>query len=107
MTHEIPSGELGEQIASMSRYTVDLGPPGKLPKVTLLQMPNGTGKTTSLLMIRAALTGEADKGTPKQFAAFVAPAIPTMRAHLFYGLPSTISPLTIEMTLDFLEGAVK
>ncbi len=35
---------------------------------SLLQMPNGTGKTTTLNLIRTALSGEADNGswTPEQ-----------------------------------------
>lgn len=30
--------------------------------VTLIQMPNGTGKTTTLTLLRAALSGDAEKG---------------------------------------------
>src|SRR5690349_19557196 len=32
---------------------------GKLPKVSLIQMPNGTGKTTTLELLKAALSGAA------------------------------------------------
>ena len=38
---------------------IDLGSVHSVPKVSLIQMPNGTGKTTTLTLIRAALTGEA------------------------------------------------
>jgi DNA sulfur modification protein DndD len=31
----------------------------KIAPVSLIQMPNGTGKTTTLTMIRAAMSGEA------------------------------------------------
>lgn len=34
--------------------------------VTLIQMPNGTGKTTTLSLIKAAMTGEADKWKPEK-----------------------------------------
>ena len=36
---------------------------GKPYKITLLQMPNGTGKTTTLNLIRAALSGSAENWT--------------------------------------------
>lgn len=38
---------------------IDLGSVHSPPKVALIQMPNGTGKTTTLTLIRAALTGDA------------------------------------------------
>lgn len=36
---------------------IDFRKDGKAPRVSLLQMPNGTGKTTTLDLIKAALTG--------------------------------------------------
>ena len=32
---------------------------GDVYRITLIQMPNGTGKTTTLTLLRAALSGEA------------------------------------------------
>ena len=39
-------------------------------KVTLIQMPNGTGKTTTLDLLRATLSGSAKQWTPEQITAF-------------------------------------
>jgi DNA sulfur modification protein DndD len=36
----------------------------RIAPVSLIQMPNGTGKTTTLTMIRAAMNGEAQGWTP-------------------------------------------
>mgnify|MGYP003338639201 CR=1 FL=1 len=36
--------------------------PGTTHAITLLQMPNGTGKTTTLSLLRAALSGEGPEG---------------------------------------------
>jgi DNA sulfur modification protein DndD len=86
---------------------VDLGTAGRLPKVTLLQMPNGTGKTTSLAMIRAALTGEADKWDPDKIRGFRRPGATEPAGSFVLRLTVDDKPLTIEMNFDFLEGAVK
>lgn len=46
---------------------IDLsGKTGAPAKVVLIQMPNGTGKTTTLKLLRAALTGTATKWTPTE-----------------------------------------
>ena len=39
-------------------------------KVTLIQMPNGTGKTTTLDLLRATLSGSAKQWTPEQIMEF-------------------------------------
>lgn len=39
-----------------------LGEDDKIRPVTLIQMPNGTGKTTTLELLRAALSGSASEG---------------------------------------------
>ena len=39
---------------------------GKVPRLVLLQMPNGTGKTTTLNLIQAAMTGSAANWTAEQ-----------------------------------------
>ncbi|REJ92480.1 MAG: hypothetical protein DWQ29_04800 [Planctomycetota bacterium] len=36
--------------------------PGKVHPISLLQMPNGTGKTTTLKLLRAALSGTGPNG---------------------------------------------
>lgn len=86
---------------------VELGPPGRLPRVTLLQMPNGTGKTTSLTMIRAALTGDANNWTSDTIRGFRRPGQTDHSGSFVLRLTVDDKPLTIEMTFDFLEGTVK
>ena len=39
---------------------------GKVAPVSLIQMPNGTGKTTTLDMLMATLNGVAEKWTPEK-----------------------------------------
>ncbi|WP_414463546.1 AAA family ATPase [Hyphomicrobium sp. DY-1] len=47
---------------------IDLGSP--LPRWTLIQMPNGTGKTTTMALLRAVFTGEAlSPNTVREFRA--------------------------------------
>lgn len=40
---------------------VDLHKDGVIPKVSIIQMPNGTGKTTTLDMLKVSLSGQATK----------------------------------------------
>ena len=75
--------------------------------VTLLQMPNGTGKTTTLDLIRATLDGTAAQWDAKKVRDF-------RRAHsdesdgLFtLRLALDQEPLTFKLKLDFDEGVAR
>ncbi|OYW99065.1 MAG: hypothetical protein B7Z15_21465, partial [Rhizobiales bacterium 32-66-8] len=77
------------------------------PKVTLLQMPNGTGKTTTLEMLIATLSGVATswdekivrsyrrKGDDRDLGTFVVSLLVDGR------------PLSIELVLDFEMGTAR
>lgn len=88
--------------------TIDLvGPAATPPKVTLLQMPNGTGKTTTLELLVAALSGVATswdekmvrsyrrKGDDRDFGTFVVSLLIDSRR------------LTLELVLDFETGTAR
>lgn len=45
---------------------IDLRMNGSLPQITLIQMPNGTGKTTTLRMLRTTLAGRAGELSPEE-----------------------------------------
>ena len=53
-------------------HEISLCPPNtQIPyKATFIQMPNGTGKTTTLQLLRATLSGSAQKWTSEQIAEF-------------------------------------
>lgn len=77
-----------------------------VPKVTLIQMPNGTGKTTTLSLLKAALTGAAEKWGSDTVAEF-APRDQTVADGKFsVRLLIDERHLTIEMTLNFIENNV-
>src|SRR5690606_8405714 len=59
---------------------------GQPYKVTLIQMPNGTGKTTTLALLRAALSGVAEQWAPEQVRSFQKSAPPTDRGFSERGL---------------------
>ena len=49
-----------ENIRRIGKLNIDLNrPDGSVYENTFIMMPNGTGKTTTLRLIRAMLTGEA------------------------------------------------
>ena len=52
---------------------IDLQNGKDLPKVSLIQMPNGTGKTTTLVCLRACFDGSAVNWTPDEVRNFFAP----------------------------------
>ena len=49
---------------------VDLRRDGRVPGVTLVQMPNGTGKTTTLELLNATFSGSAQGWRPEDVRAF-------------------------------------
>ncbi|WP_075632283.1 hypothetical protein [Novacetimonas hansenii] len=69
------------------------------PRWTLVQMPNGTGKTTTMTLIRAALTGA--ELSPDQVAGLRADD-ETERGLFELGLSIDGKPYRIELELDFV-----
>jgi DNA sulfur modification protein DndD len=85
---------------------IRFGTKTSLPRVTLLQMPNGTGKTTTLSLLKAALVGNAETW-PRDRVLEYAPRekVPSDGRFTVYLLLDD-HPLTIEVTLNFLDGGV-
>jgi DNA sulfur modification protein DndD len=86
---------------------VDLRRGQGVPSVTLIQMPNGTGKTTTLQLLNATLSGAAAKWSPEKVRTFrrqgdLAPAGVFKVTLLVDG-----KPLSIELTLDYDSGQVR
>jgi DNA sulfur modification protein DndD len=84
-------------------FTID----GRVPKVGLLQMPNGVGKTTTLACLRAALDGSATDWNEAKVRDFrpldVASDTGTFVVRL---MVNDTERLTFEMTFDFENGFV-
>jgi DNA sulfur modification protein DndD len=74
--------------------------------VSLLQMPNGTGKTTTLLLLEASLTGSASQWSPSFVKDLRRPGDDAAHGTFICKLGVDERPLTIEMTLHFEEGKV-
>ena len=83
--------------------SVDLRRKGNVPPVTLIQMPNGTGKTTTLELLKATLGGSARDWPPERVREF-------RRGEEGKGgrFKATLlcdgKPLSIELVLDFGSG---
>ena len=76
--------------------------PGHVKPISLLQMPNGTGKTTTLGLLRAALSGEGPQGkwTDSEVHALrKSPTTTTGRFQLV--LLHNTERVTITITFDF------
>jgi DNA sulfur modification protein DndD len=76
-------------------------------QVSLIQMPNGTGKTTTLEMLRATLTGGATEWTPDQVASFRRSDETNATGSFRVALLVDGRPLTIELILDFDERSAR
>jgi DNA sulfur modification protein DndD len=76
-------------------------------RATLIQMPNGTGKTTTLELLRAALSGEAEKWTTDGIRDFAAPGGDGGKGTFVVRLNVSGKPLTFELVLDFDKGQTK
>ncbi len=82
---------------------VDLRHDGHVPQVSLIQMPNGTGKTTTLELLNAALSGSAQSWLPDRVRSY-------QRAHegtvgrFKANLIADGKPLSMELLLDYGTG---
>ena len=85
---------------------VKFGDDKDLPRVTLIQMPNGTGKTTTLALLKAALTGTAESWQPERVMEFAPKGGKNPEGRFIVRLLVDDKPLTIELTLSFIDGLV-
>ena len=82
---------------------VDLRRAGQVPPVSLVQMPNGTGKTTTLELLNAALSGSAQDWKPEQVRGYRRGregAVGRFKVTLLVDG----KPLSIELSLDYSTG---
>ena len=85
--------------------TVELrGDDGKTARVALVQMPNGTGKTTTLTLLNAALSGDAANWGEDRVRLFRRPGDLNPRGKFIVRLLVDDRPLTLELLLDFEAG---
>jgi DNA sulfur modification protein DndD len=77
-----------------------------LPKVILIQMPNGTGKTTTLALLKAALTGSAEAWQQERVMEFAPKDGAGSDGKFLVRLLVDDKPLAIELTLSFIDGTV-
>lgn len=72
--------------------------------VTLVQMPNGTGKTTTLNMLRATLSGSAKEWSSQKINEFRRSGDAAKTGQFVVNLALNGSSLTFELTLNFERG---
>lgn len=73
--------------------------------VALVQMPNGTGKTTTLELLNATLSGEATNWDETKVRSYRRAGDDRDRGSFVVNLLVDERPLTLELTLDFETGA--
>ncbi|KAM3091289.1 hypothetical protein ACKFKG_26255 [Phormidesmis sp. 146-35] len=83
---------------------IDLTVGERIAPVALIQMPNGTGKTTTLTMIRAAMNGEAQSWSSDKIKSFRRPGDLQSKGLFILRLKVNEQPLTFELTLNFEVG---
>ena len=75
-----------------------VGATGKPAKVALIQMPNGTGKTTTLELLKATLTGEAVAWTEDKVRSYRRHGDTEEKGRFRVDLLIDDRPLTFELT---------
>lgn len=85
---------------------IDLMHNGNPARVTLIQMPNGTGKTTTLKMLRAAMTGQASQWTSEEIKSLRRPGETNSEGTFILKLRVDGRPMTFELVFNFHEGKV-
>lgn len=82
---------------------------GNVHPLTLIQMPNGTGKTTTLNLIRAALCGAGADGSwdATKVRAFAKKGGTSNRGEFQIAFTINTARYTVTMTFDFEEGRME
>ncbi len=80
---------------------------GSPAKVALVQMPNGTGKTTTLELIKATLSNSAIAWPPEQVRQLRRRQDERTEGQFIVKLLVNGRPLTFELTLDFENGTAR
>lgn len=80
---------------------------GKPAKVALIQMPNGTGKTTTLELIKATLSNSAENWKPEDVRKLRRRRDARPEGQFIVRLLVNGRPLTFELTLDFDNGTTR
>lgn len=83
---------------------VDLASDMEPSAVSLVQMPNGTGKTTTLSLLEAAMNGTAQNWSEERVREFRRTGSPTEKGVFVVRLAVDGRSLTFELTLDFVRG---
>src|SRR5687768_3023716 len=73
---------------------------GGVPQVALLQMPNGTGKTTTLQLLNATLSGAAAGWAPEKVRSYRRKGDSASKGSFKATLLLDGRPLSIELVLD-------
>lgn len=84
-----------------------LNPDGTPPKVALIQMPNGTGKTTTLDLINATLSSSAGEWPADKVRSFRRRLDTRSEGQFIVKLLVDGKLLTFELTLDFENGTTR
>ena len=87
--------------------SIELTTHGKVAPVSLIQMPNGTGKTITLEMLMAALDGEAVNWSAERVCGFRRPGDSSERGEFIVNLLMDDKPLTFELVLDYTAGTAR
>lgn len=83
---------------------IDLSTEKGPAQVSLIQMPNGTGKTTTLTLLDAAMSGKATSWSEEKIRDLRRPGDLQSRGVFVVRLSVDGRPLTFELTLDFDRG---
>ncbi len=86
--------------------SVDLRRNGRVPAVALIQMPNGTGKTTTLDLLNATLSGSAVDWKPHEVRRYRRAEDFSSEGRFKATLLVDGRPLTIELILNYDAGSV-
>ena len=80
---------------------------GNPHRVTLIQMPNGTGKTTTLALIRSALSGSAKDLSPEEVSEYQKKDSKVSNGEFELKLRYNQDQITVAMDFDFEQREVR
>ena len=87
--------------------SIDLRRNGSIPRVSLIQMPNGTGKTTTLELLNATLSGSASVWDEPRVRSYRRTGDQATTGRFCVTLLLDGKPLSIELVLDYETGKAR
>ena len=107
--HELRIRRIKAEGLRCPNYELDFENPTskQVHPITLVMMPNGTGKTTTLNCLRAIFSGEANRWAPEKVRSFKKERVESRNGEFSVELSYRQKTITVLLKFDFFSGSAE